>query len=115
MLLADKNPTVQDFAAATSWTIEQRGACQGELCVPLAPGTLNDGRVDLTLAADRLGMAVVEDADAGLVAVGPATFAGSALSSTACPDLVLPTFDGDDFDLRSLRGQRVVLVAWAPY
>jgi hypothetical protein len=29
--------------------------------------------------------------------------------------LVLPDVDGHEFRLSSLRGQKVVLVAWAPY
>ncbi len=31
------------------------------------------------------------------------------------PDLVLPDLDGQPFELASLRGQKVVLVAWSPY
>ena len=30
-------------------------------------------------------------------------------------DWVLPDLDGNEFRLSSLRGQKVVLVAWAPY
>ena len=38
-----------------------------------------------------------------------------ALASAEAPDLVLPTVDGEEFRLSSLRGQKVVIVSWAPY
>jgi hypothetical protein len=31
------------------------------------------------------------------------------------PELVLRDFDGDAFDLASLRGRKVVLIAWASW
>ena len=40
---------------------------------------------------------------------------GKALSTVVAPDLTLPTSDGDPFDLSSLRGQKVLLVAWASW
>ena len=64
---------------------------------------------------DRLGMAVVHDADAGLWAIGPESFGGRALVSAEAPELVLDDLDGNAFALSSLRGQKVVLVSWAPY
>jgi peroxiredoxin len=36
-------------------------------------------------------------------------------SSAEAPELVLPDLDGHQFRLSALRGQKVVLVAWAPY
>lgn len=116
MLLEDLYPAADTLARATGWKIEPRGACNGELCVPLPSGTLaDDGRVDVAAVADRLGMALVDGgADAGW-AVGPASFSGRALASVEAPDLELQTFDGAPFRLGSLRGTRYVLVAWAPY
>ena len=37
------------------------------------------------------------------------------LATATAPDLVLPTIDGEEFHLSSLRGTKVVLVGWAPY
>ena len=31
------------------------------------------------------------------------------------PELRLPDLDGNEFVLSSLRGQKVVIVSWAPY
>lgn len=122
MLLQDLHPSTAEFAAGTGWKIEPRGACKGELCVPLPPGALTDDRVEVTMVAERLGMALVS-AEAGedrtgppaRWALGPESFSGRALATVEAPDLVLETFDGQPFRLSSLRGTKVVLVAWAPY
>lgn len=98
------------FAAGTGWAIKPEGACRADVCVPLARGAF-----DATAAAERLGMAVVYDADAGLWALGPESLDGRALASATAPELVLSNLDGAPFRLSSLRGQKVVLVAWAPY
>jgi hypothetical protein len=69
----------------------------------------------LTPTAERLGMAVVEDKESGLWAFGPESLGNRALMSAEAPGLVLPDLDGHEFRLSTLRGQKVVLVAWAPY
>ncbi len=79
--------------------------------MPLAPGS----GFDLLATADRLGMAVVHDAEDGLWAIGPESFGGRALVSAEAPDLTLDDIDGNPFTLSSLRGQKVVIVSWAPY
>jgi hypothetical protein len=35
--------------------------------------------------------------------------------SAESPELVLPDLEGNEFRLSTLREQKVVLVAWAPY
>ena len=47
--------------------------------------------------------------------VGPETLSGHALASAEAPELVLADVDGNEFRLSSLRGQKVVIVSWAPY
>ncbi len=101
------------FHTGTGWEIKPQGACKGEVCVPLASATGNG--FDVAGAADRLGMAVVRDDEHGLWALGPSSVGGRALVTAAAPDLVLADLDGNDFHLSSLRGQKVLLVAWAPY
>jgi hypothetical protein len=115
VLLDSLQPTVDVFARATGWKVEARGACKGELCVPLPSGALHDDTVDVALVAERLGMAVIDDVSTGRWAVGPESFSGTALSTVEAPDLELQTFDGAPFRLSALRGTRHVLVAWAPY
>ena len=97
------------FERDTGWAINSEGACKGDVCVPLPGG------VEVADIAERLGMALVHDDEQDVWAIGPETFGGRALVTAAAPDLVLPDINGGEFRLSSLRGQKVVLVAWAPY
>jgi hypothetical protein len=110
MLVTSLDVTPEALQQATGWEIKPEGACKGEVCVPLPAGDF-----DLASTADRLGMAIVHAPDLGLWAVGPETLGGRALATAQAPELVLPDLDGNDFRLSSLRGQKVVLVSWAPY
>ena len=111
MIIDRPDVTSDEFAAATGWEIKPQGACKGEVCVPL-----DTGRFHVLAAAEKLGMAVVHDEAAGLWAVGPETVGGRALSTAEAPDLGLPdVLTGETFRLSSLRGQKVLLAAWAPY
>ena len=99
-----------EFAAVTGWEIKPEGACKADMCVPLATGAF-----DAAAAADRLGMAIVHDPDQSLWAIGPESVSGRALATATAPELQLSDLDGNPFRLSSLRGQKVLLVAWAPY
>lgn len=103
------------FADATGWDPKPEGLCRGEICVP-APGLRrDDGTVDVLAAAGVLGMPVVEDAEHGIVVVGPGSSTGHTLSSAAAPDPELIDRSGAPFRLSSLRGRKVILHAWASY
>ncbi len=65
--------------------------------------------------ANDTGMPLVEATGHGLWALGPAVVASRALASAEAPELRLPDLDGNEFELASLRGQKVLLYAWAPY
>jgi hypothetical protein len=110
MLVETMDLSAADFETATGWEIKPEGACKGEVCVPL-----DQESFDATRAAEQLGMGVVHDPDFGLWALGPESLGGRALASVEAPDLVLPDLNGQEFRLSSLRGQKVVLVSWAPY
>jgi len=103
---------VEEFERATGWRLNPESACRGPLCVPLPrPGpTLPVG-----LLAERLGMGLVHDDAHGLWALGPPAVTGRALESADAPDFELPDPQGDTFRLSSLRGEKVVLVAWASW
>ena len=109
MILETLDIDAATFGEATGWDIKPEGACRAEVCVPLPGG------FELTRAADRLGMALVHDETHGLWALGPASVNGRALVTAQAPELTLSDLDGNPFHLSSLRGQKVVLVAWAPY
>jgi len=106
---------VEEFERGTGWEFKAEGACRGELCVPLPEGVVRDETVDVLAAAEQLRMPVVRDAARRVLALGPAVLAGRQLETAVAPDVVLPDVDGRKFALSSLRGQKVLLVAWAPY
>ena len=113
MLSETRLLTADQFERGTGWSIRPEGACQGSLCVPLPGDAYRGDKLDIDRIAPALGMAIVEAE--GLVAIGPASFSGRALTTVEAPELVLPEFSGAEFRLSSLRGKKVVLVAWAPY
>ena len=117
MLLDELVVDPEALATRTGWTVKDEGACKADLCVPLPRDARTpDGRVDVRVLAERLGMPVVADEERGIWALGPETaVTGKALSTAVAPELVLPTIDGDAFHLSSLRGQKVLLVAWASW
>jgi hypothetical protein len=110
MLLTGLDVTAPQFEHLTGWAITPEGACKGDLCVPL-----ESANFDLRAVADRLGMPLVQDEHSALWALGPSSIGGRALTTAQAPELELPDLDGKPFKLSSLRGQKVVLVAWAPY
>lgn len=110
MLVNDLDVSAAEFEAGTGWQIKPEGACKGEVCVPLGGGDF-----DLATATDRLGMAVVHDDATGKYAIGPESLGDRALTTAVAPELVLNDVDGQEFRLSSLRGQKVVIVSWAPY
>jgi hypothetical protein len=111
MIITTLGVTPDQFAAGTGWVIKAQGACKAEVCVPLEPSDV----FDVLATAARLGMAVVHDEKAGVWAIGPESFNQRALVSAEAPELVLNDINGHEFRLSSLRGQKVVLVAWSPY
>jgi hypothetical protein len=117
MLLDELVVDPEALSARTGWTVKDEGACKADLCVPLPhDARTGDGRIDVQVLADRLGMPLVADGEHGIWALGPETaVTGKALTTAVAPDLALPTIDGDPFQLSSLRGQKVLLVAWASW
>jgi hypothetical protein len=99
----------------TGWEIKPQGACKGEMCVPLqglAPRA--DGTIDLAAFAERMGMPIARDDEHRLIALGPRANA-HVLDSVVLPELVLSDFDGRSFDVGTLRGRKVLLIAWASW
>jgi len=101
-------PDLEAFCLASGWELKPEGLCRDEVCVPLPEGA------DLHAVSKRMGMPLVHDAVAGLWAIGPPA-GPHALSSAKAPDLVLPDLDGNPFGVRDLRGNKVLLLAWASW
>jgi hypothetical protein len=117
VLLTDLAVDANDFAARTGWAIKPEGACKADICVPLPSEVRRpDGRLDVATLAERLRMPLVRHDDAELWALGPESgITGRALTTAVAPELRLPDVNGNMFELSSLRGQRVVMVAWASW
>ncbi len=113
MLLTSMRVSRSGFEAGTGWALKPEGACRGDICIPLAdqPGD----PVDVGALASQLGMPMVSSDDGSLHALGPWSGTGRVLTSAEAPELELPQLDGSLFRLSSLRGRKVLLVAWAPY
>jgi hypothetical protein len=104
-----------ELRARTGWEIKPEGACKGDVCVPLHGRLLEGDTVDLEMLAPMLGMPIVHDESHDLWAVGPES-GGRALSTAVVPPIELPDLrTGEQFALSSLRGRKVVLVAWASW
>ena len=114
MILDDLDVGTDQFERGTGWTIKPEGACRGDVCVPLGDA-VHDGRLDVRATAQRMGLPLVHDEQHDLWALGPWTGSGHALVSADAPELTLPDLNGDEFRLSSLRGQKVLILSWAPY
>jgi hypothetical protein len=99
----------------TGWEIKPEGACRDDVCVPL-PGVepAADGTLDVRALAARMGMPLVADEGHGLWALGPRA-GGHVLDDANLPEIELPDFDGAPFRVSSLRGRKVMLLAWASW
>jgi len=97
-----------DLERRTGWAIKPEGACRDDVCVPLpSPFDVRD-------LAERLGMALVHDEEHGLWALGPES-GGRALATAELPEIVLPDRGGQELSLRSLRGTKLFMIAWASW
>jgi len=113
MLLRSLQVPKREFEAGTGWTLKPEGACRGEVCVPMSQPV--GDTVDVARVADELGMPLIDEKQFGLWALGPASIGSRALATAEAAELRLPDLNGNEFRLSSLRGQKVLLYAWAPY
>ncbi|MFT7649334.1 MAG: hypothetical protein ACI8Y4_004095 [Candidatus Poriferisodalaceae bacterium] len=104
------------FAKRTGWELKPEGACKGAVCVPMPDEVRSGEQLDASILAERLGMPLVRDDAAGMVAMGPESLTGTALTSVEAPELTLQDMvTGESFSLSSLRGTKVAIVSWAPW
>ena len=113
MLLRSLHTSKSAFEAGTGWTLKPEGACQGSVCIPLSRPT--GDTIDVAEVAREMGMPLVAAEEHKLWALGPAVIGSRALATADAPDISLPDLDGKVINLASLRGQKVLLYAWAPY
>ena len=112
MIFTAPRVSAEQLARVTGWHLRPEGLCRDGRCVPL--GSLDPTSIDLVSVAEALRMPLVDDERHGLWALG-AESGGRALASATAPDLELPDASGEIFRLSSLRGQKVLLIAWASW
>ena len=112
MILEKLEVSREELEHRSGWAITPEGACKADRCVPLPDGTREP--LDARVLAERLGMALVQDAKHGIWALGPES-GRHALLDAELPPVTLPDRNGKPFALESLRGTRVLLVAWASW
>jgi hypothetical protein len=114
MILAALEVDRREFETRTGWVIKPEGACKGDVCVPMPGNAAGAKTLDARMLSERLGMPLVEDADAGVWCLGPEAM-GRALVTAQAPELVLPDYKGNEFRLSSLRGKKVLVVTWSSW
>lgn len=107
MILEAAETDVGAVAREIGWDLEPEGLCRGDVCVPF------HDRSSIRALAHALGRPLVEAPEQGLMALGPE--AGRALISARAPELTLPDWHGGELSLSTLLGQKVLVVAWAPW
>lgn len=112
MILTAPQIEPADLERRTGWHVTPEGLCKGQLCVPFP--TIQEGHIDARILAEQLSMPLLHDPTHQLWCLGPES-GGRALTSAMAPDIVLPQLDGTPFALDTLRGQKVLLVAWASW
>ena len=73
-----------------------------------------EGTIDVRLFAECMDMPLVSDETHRLWALGPRG-GGRVLDDVLLPEVALPDFDGQLFELAALRGRKVLLIAWASW
>ena len=101
------------FERGTGWTLKPEGACKGDVCIPLTDPMAE--QLDIEATAGAMGLPLIAAAEHNLWALGPESIGSHALTSAEAPNLRLPDLEGNEFELSSLRGQKIVVYAWAPY
>lgn len=117
MILDDLVVDAAEFEARTGWSAKPEGLCKGEICVPAKGVDAGEGRLDVSVLSEKLGMPIVHDSSRGVLALGPACL-GRSLDTAVAPELDLPdlrTGASNRFSLSSLHGRKVLLVAWASW
>ncbi len=113
MILHERTLDPAQFETETGWALKPEGACKGDVCIPL-PDDVRE-TMDAVAIAEAMGLPVVENETHGLISIGPESIGGRALTTAEAPELVLPDLEGNPFRLSSLKGQKIIVFAWAPY
>jgi peroxiredoxin len=108
--------TSAEIERATGFIPKLEGLCRGEICVPLAPAWVRDGRIDAAAFWRSLGHPVLQDEAGEVFVLGTGAEARSALlAGMMAPDFTLPDLAGRPHRLSDLWGKKVFLATWASW
>jgi len=112
MIFTSPVVSAEELERVTGWRLKAEGLCREDRCVPFTAS--DPGHIPLTDVTTALAAPLVHDERHALWALG-AESGGHALTTATAPDFELPDVDGRPFRLSSLRGKKVLLVAWASW
>lgn len=107
MILEGAHNDLTAVARRIGWDLKPEGLCRDNVCVAL------QDRTSVHALAAALQRPLAEAPEHGLLALGPEV--GRALMSARAPELTLPDWRDGEFSLSALLGQKVLIVAWAPW
>ena len=113
MIVTGPSISSSELERRTGWSLRPEGLCRGDVCVPFTD-VASPEAIDVASLSKALRMPLVADETHKFWCLGPQA-TGRALQTAEAADLVLPDIDGNPFELRSLRGQKVFLLAWASW
>ena len=108
--------TPETIRDALGWSLEERGLCRGDECVPVRDrdALVGSEGIDLEALARTLDRPLA--LDEGVAALAASSAERSArLQTLEAPDFTLPDLDGKMHSLRDHRGKKVLLVAYASW
>ena len=116
MIVDRLDMTGVEFHRLTGWEIKPEGACKDDRCVPLVPPVRDDRWPD----RPRCGHGASRHADgprrdARTVGDRRLSRAAGCSRARACPMSCFPTSVDQPFDVATLRGRKVLLLAWASW
>lgn len=102
------------LAAVTGWELKPEGLCRGDVCLLVPDELRSRGDVDAVTLWERLGWPVVRSGDDLYLGEG-AEVRAQALTGGVAPDFTLRDLHGASHSLSDHRGEKVLLVSWAPW
>jgi hypothetical protein len=113
MITSSPHVTRSVFEEHTGWVLKPEGACKGDVCIPLPD--IDGDEVDIRRLAAAMRLPLIHDETHGVWVLGSEAIGSRTLMTADAPELALPDRYGNEFRLASLSGEKVVLLAWAPY
>jgi len=104
-----------DLPRINGFEVHERGACRGDICVPLTAGLRRGALIDVAAFARMMGQPVVADAASSVWSLGEMPAHAGGLASRVAPDVAVPDRAGRPVHFAALRGKKLLVVTWASW